>query len=248
MRFTIDSDVWQRFPGLRILLVWAEGIDNSTDLPHVQTALDESIDGLSGRWSHPNPQSHPYIAAWRDAIRDTGFSGKKFPSSIEALTRRVLGGKGLGSINPLVDFYNSVSLRHVVPAGGWDLDDLATEDGELRLRLAGGDERFRALGTDQEIGIEPGEAAYVVGNQVVTRHFVWRQSDLGKLTRDTRRALLISECLSAVPEEVAERVEHDLAEGLASHFGVEVRRAVASVADESEGNPVSLEISWPPSD
>ncbi|MDP8946327.1 MAG: hypothetical protein M3N03_10425 [Actinomycetota bacterium] len=39
-----------------------------------------------------------------------GVSGRKFPSSIEDLLRRAFKGGEPLRINPLVDFYNAVSL------------------------------------------------------------------------------------------------------------------------------------------
>lgn len=232
MRLLIEPGIWRRFPGLRVILVWADGIANQAERPELTHELDRTMTQLREQWSHPNPQSHPYIAAWRDAIKSLGFSGKKFPSSIEALARRVLSGKGLASINPLVDLYNRISLTHLVPAGGWDLEDLGGED--LRLALTTGGESFHALGSAEPVGVEAGEAAYLVGDQVVTRHFVWRQSDLGKLTRETRRVLLISECLEEIDDEVARAVAEDLETGLGRHFGVEPRGAVLT---EGSGSP-----------
>ena len=46
---------------------------------------------------------------------------KRFPISIEAMLRRALKG-GAFRINPLVDLYNALSLRHICPAGAVDLD------------------------------------------------------------------------------------------------------------------------------
>ena len=235
MRLVVDEAIWERFPNLRVILVWAGGIDNRTERPGLDRELERTMATLREGWTHPSPQAHPYIAAWREAIKSTGFSGKKFPSSIEALARRVLSGKGLGSINPLVDFYNRVSLEHLVPAGGWDLEGLSDGRGggaDLRLALTAGGERFRALGADEAVGVEPGEAAYLYGDRVVTRHFVWRQSDRGKLTHATSRVLLISECLGAVSDDVARAVEEDLADGLARHFGVEPRSVVLTAESE----------------
>lgn len=232
MRLLIEEEIWRRFPGLRVILVWADGIDNRGERPELDHDLEETTNRLRGGWSFPNPQTHLHIAAWREAIKSTGFSGKKFPSSIEALTRRVLSGNGLAPINPLVDFYNRVSLSHLVPAGGWDLDTLDGEGADLRLALTAGGERFRALGAAEPVGVEPGEAAYLVGEQVVTRHFVWRQSDLGKLTHETSRALLISECLGAVSDAVARAVVEDLETGLARHFGAEPRSTVLTAGSE----------------
>ncbi len=235
MRFEVDRAIWERFPGLRVILVWADGIDNRAERPELRRELDATMSALGSAWEYPNPQSHPHIAAWRDLMKSLGFSGKKFPSSIEALARRTLSGKGLASINPLVDLYNRISLAHLVPAGGWDLADF---DGrELRLVLTDGGERFRALGTDQTVGVEPGEAAYLVGDQVVTRHFVWRQSDLGKLTEATEYALLISECLEEVDDETARAVAAELEGGLRDHFGVEPRSAVLTAG----AGPLSID-------
>lgn len=229
-RLIVDQGIWDRFPRLRVILVWADGIDNRTERPELIEELERRMSALGASWRHPSPQAHPHIAAWRDAIKGTGFSGKKFPSSIEALARRVLTGKGVGPINPLVDFYNRVSLTHLVPAGGWDLE--ALDGGDLHLALTRGNERFRALGSEESVGVEAGEAAYLVGDQVVTRHFVWRQSDLGKLTRATRRALLISECLDAVGDDVARAVREDLEGGLARHFGVAPKSTVLTAGAE----------------
>lgn len=235
IRLVVEPAIWERFAGLRIVLVWAGGLDNRRERPELASALERAIERAREGWSQPNAQSHPYIAAWREAVKITGFSGKKFPSSIEALARRVLSGKGIGTINPLVDFYNRVSLTHVVPAGGWDLE--ALEDGpagrvDLRLTLTQGGERFQAIGAPAPLGVEAGEAAYLVGDQVVTRHFVWRQSELGKLTGETNRALLVSECLGAVDDETAGAVARDLADGLAEHFGAEPRSAVLTAGAE----------------
>ncbi|MEE8583506.1 MAG: phenylalanine--tRNA ligase beta subunit-related protein, partial [Acidobacteriota bacterium] len=172
---------------------------------------------------YPNPQSHPHIAAWREAFKQLGLSGKRFPSSIEALTRRVLSGRGLGNINPLVDFYNAISLQHIVPAGGWDVDDL---QGDALLYRTRGGEPFHELGTSKLIQAEAGEVAYADDEQLITRHFVWRQSDRGKITPATRRVLLVSEILGPVGAEVAGLVRESLEEGLREHFGVEARTEI----------------------
>ena len=83
---------------------------------------------------HDNPQSHPRVAAWRTAMSEVGISGRKFPSSIESLLRRAFKGGGPPHINPLVDFYNAVSLRHVVPAGGFDLYEITRRWSEAHPR------------------------------------------------------------------------------------------------------------------
>src|SRR5215210_2695837 len=121
-----------------------------------------------------------------------GVSGRQFPSSIEALLRRAFKGGEPPRINPLVDFYNAVSLRHVVPAGGFDLEDI---DGALELRLTRQKDTFQPLDGSSEVGVEPGEVAYASGNEILTRYFVWKQSRKGLLDESTRLLFLVSEVL-----------------------------------------------------
>ncbi|MEZ4529653.1 MAG: phenylalanine--tRNA ligase beta subunit-related protein [Thermomicrobiales bacterium] len=67
----------------------------------------------------------------------------KYRSSIEAMLRSAQSGR-LRPINPLVDLYNAISLRHLLPVGG---EDLAAIVGDVRLTRAQGDEEFTPLGS-----------------------------------------------------------------------------------------------------
>ncbi|HEX6122877.1 MAG TPA: hypothetical protein VFY89_06945, partial [Ktedonobacterales bacterium] len=55
--------------------------------------------------------------------------------------------------------------------------------------------------------------------EVLTRHFVWRQSRVGLVTPATRVLFLISEVLGEVDAEVAGAVARDFASGLQRCFG-----------------------------
>jgi DNA/RNA-binding domain of Phe-tRNA-synthetase-like protein len=123
MRFVVASEVFELFPGLKLPVAVAEGIHPTTDAPGIETMWLKSWDEAARTASdYQSPQSHPRVAPWREAMSAMGVSGRKFPSSIEALLRRAFKGGEPPRINPLVDFYNAVSLRHVVPAGGFDLE------------------------------------------------------------------------------------------------------------------------------
>ena len=71
----------------------------------------------------------PEIAAWRAAFSAFGAKPKQYPCSAEALAARVLKGGELPRVNRLVDLYNAVSVRHLVPVGGEDLDRLPARCG-----------------------------------------------------------------------------------------------------------------------
>jgi len=54
------------------------------------------------------------IKIWRESFQK--FKTKKGArSSIEALLKRIDKGNHIGNINPLVDIYNSISLRYALP-------------------------------------------------------------------------------------------------------------------------------------
>ena len=143
MRFVVSPEIFKLYPGLRLPVAVAEDVEAATDTAGVEKLWRQAWD-VAGQLlpNYGNAQSHPRVAAWRDAMAATGVSGRKFPSSVESLLRRAFKGGEPPSINPLVDFYNSVSLRHVVPAGGFDLAPL---DDALELRLTREADTFRPL-------------------------------------------------------------------------------------------------------
>lgn len=211
------------FPGMRIVVVFARGLDNTTPMPAVESYWREAwADAAIAGAAFANAQSHPRVAAWRDAFKAIGVSGKNFPASIEALLRRAMKGGEPFSINPLVDFYNAVSLRHVVPAGAFDGDALPAE---LEVRFTREGDRFQALDDDAPLVLPAGESAYACGATVLSRHLAWRQSREALVTPRTRRVVLVSEILGPLDDAVADAVERDLMDGLHRFFGVQAHAA-----------------------
>ena len=83
---------------------------------------------------------------------------------------------------------------------------------------------FRPLDSVSTESVEPGEVAYASGNEILTRHFVWKQSHKGFLGESTRSVFLVCEVLGKVEDQgggLAQTVLEDLSEGLRRHFGAE---------------------------
>jgi DNA/RNA-binding domain of Phe-tRNA-synthetase-like protein len=222
VKFVVSPEIFKLYPALRLPVAVAEDVEVAADTAGVEKlwrqAWEEAGQLLP---NYRNTQSHPRVAAWRDAMASTGVSGRKFPSSVESLLRRAFKGGEPPSINPLVDFYNSVSLRHVVPAGGFDLALLGDA---LELRITREADTFRPLDSVSAERVEPGEVAYASGNEILTRHFVWKQSNKGLLGESTRSVFLVCEVLGEVEESadgLAQAILEDLCEGLRRHFGAE---------------------------
>ncbi|MGB0679453.1 MAG: B3/4 domain-containing protein [Polyangiales bacterium] len=229
MSVVVEPEIWTRFAGMQLVVVLGQGLDNQALRPSLQAQGTQLQERVRAQWRYANAQSHPQIAAWRQVMKQMGLSPKKHASAIEALTRRVLSGKALPSINPLVDLYNMVSVAHTVPIGGWDLDGVA--GGSIRLTCTRGGESFTELGSTTPVAVAAGEIAYTDDEVLVTRHFVWRQAERGKVTPATRRFVLISEILPGFDPALPLQVQHALVQALHEHLGVQAEATLVSAPD-----------------
>jgi len=234
LKFYIENEVFDMFPGIRFVVAIANGLKSAnTDM--IAAELDAAWQNAAAEASkYGNPQSHPNILPWVERMKAVGAPRKKFPSSIEALLRRAGKGGNPPRIEPLVDFYNTISLRYIVPAGGFDIDGL--QQG-LTLRLSRDGDTFEAMGEDEAVRIPEGEVSYADGSVVVTRHFVWKQSRRALLTADSRNVFFVSEVLGELPLEVAREVRQAFADGLRRCFNVEAQTDILDSRNPTfEGN------------
>jgi DNA/RNA-binding domain of Phe-tRNA-synthetase-like protein len=230
--FSVEGAIFTRFPGMRIVVVIADGIDNRASRASVDRMWrDDWAGARDDGEQYENAQSHPRVQPWRTRFTAMGVSGKKFPSSIEALLRRALRDPEPFQINPLVDFYNGVSLRVTVPAGGFDLQGM---DGPFELRLTRPGDHFVALDADEPDPIVPGEVGYMDGSTVLTRHFVWRQARAGLIRPETTSVVLLAEVPGEVGAAVADQVRAAFEAGLRDHFGVTANAAFVVSEDQPD--------------
>lgn len=205
-KFIIEDDFWELFPNAKIGIITCNGIDNTIkDENQYQDMLSQ---GEKEALTHlPNEEfsSNEVIKVWRDAFKK--FKTKKGArSSIEALLKRVSTGKGLGTINPLVDIYNFISLKYAMPCGGEDMDKFI---GDIRLTKATGDESFITLGSDKSEPPYEGEIVYKDDEGAICRCWNWRESVRTMLTEDTKNAFL---CIELVDENREKEFENALKE------------------------------------
>ncbi|EHK2349342.1 B3/4 domain-containing protein [Clostridium perfringens] len=205
-KFIIEDDFWELFPNAKIGIITCNGIDNT--IKDENQYKDMISQGEKEALTHlPNEEfsSNEVIKVWRDAFKK--FKTKKGArSSIEALLKRVSTGKGLGTINPLVDIYNSISLKYAMPCGGEDMDKFV---GDIRLTKATGDESFITLGSDKSEPPYEGEIVYKDDEGAICRCWNWRESVRTMLTEDTKNAFL---CIELVDENREKDFENALKE------------------------------------
>ena len=198
-RFLVVDGFWALFPEARIGVMVARGLDNGRSAAEVRRLLDGAAREAAAGLSDGEIADHPAVAPWRAAYRAFGAKPSKYRSSIEGLLRAARSG-GVRSVNPLVDLYNAVSLRHGLPCGG---EDLAAVHGASRLGGAVGGAAFVPLGPAEPAPPWPGEVIYRDDAGVLCRSWNWREAERTKLTESTRDAFL---CLESLPPTEPERL------------------------------------------
>lgn len=193
-KFVIEDHFWNLFPNAKIGVVICHGIDNSIkDKEQYGEIILQAEKEALKYLQNEEFSSNPVIKVWREEFQK--FKTKKGArSSIEALLKRTHNGNHIGTINPLVDIYNSISLRYALPCGGEDIDKFI---GDIRLTKAIGNEEFIPLGTDENSPPYEGEIVYKDDKGAICRCWNWREAVRTMLTENTTNAFL---CIELVDE------------------------------------------------
>jgi lysyl-tRNA synthetase class 2 len=227
MIFRIDPAIFDVFPGLHIGVVKAKGLNNHGESAHLREKINQVQGEIRSNSDIGMLGEHPRILNWRSAYARFGAKPKKHQSSVENLCRMTLEGRTLRSINKIVDIYNYVSLKHMVPVGG---DDLAQVDGDIVLKFANGDELFYPLGSPEQQTARKGEVVYADEREVLCRRWNWRECEKTKMTEETQDVLLVSEGLSPVTADETEKIVSDLERLIKEYCGGETDFRVLGVA------------------
>lgn len=221
-KFVVEDAFWQLFPDCHIGVVTVFGMNPAPPaerLADIGALLEQSNREAPKYLTEATFSDNPVVAVWREAYRK--FKTKKgVRSSIEALLKRVDKG-GVGPIIPLVDLYNSVSLRYALPCGG---EDIGAIEGDLRLTVTAGGDDFLALGDEQSDPTLPGEVCYLDSAGAVCRCWNWRDGQRTMLTESTTDAILLIESVDPARAEDLEAALQALAEGISEYFGGTVQQ------------------------
>lgn len=193
MEFTINKEIFKNVANLKVGVIVMSNIDNTVDIgDFVRREYSEIAGGVRAKFDGVELSEYPVVKRWREIYK--GFGEKKARSSIESLIRRVVSGKDIYNINPLVDIYNLASLKFELPCGGEDTDAMSAV---LALTFADGGEKFIPLGETETENPNKGEIIYKSADIAVCRNFNYRESDVTKLTANTRNAVIVFEDISA---------------------------------------------------
>lgn len=214
-QFRLEPDFLALFPDATIAIAVVRGFDNTVEDPEIWPMLEIEIERAAASANEGEIGQHPAVAPWRAAFAQFGVKPSKYRSSIEAMLRSAQSGR-LRSINPLVDLYNTISLRHQLPVGG---EDLAKIVGDVRLTRAHGDELFTPLGAEGPETPPPGAVIYRDDDSVICSCWNWREAERTMLTEGTTEAVLVIESIPPLDPNAARIAIDDLAALVQRHLG-----------------------------
>ncbi|KAB7745314.1 hypothetical protein GA707_05095 [Nostocoides sp. F2B08] len=204
---TVDDSVFGLRPDYRALLIAVTGIEPGPGDEHSEALLLEAERAARQTLSSRPLEQVPHVAAWRDAYRAFGAKPQRTRNSLEALLRRA--PDGLPRVNRLTDIYNAISVLHLIPLGGEDLDRY---DGPPRLTRATGEEPFDTMTSGETVveHPEPGEVVWCDDAGVTCRRWNWRQARRTRLHDGTTTALFILDALDPMTDADLEATAADL--------------------------------------
>lgn len=228
--FIVEEDLWNLFPNAKIGVVVVNGINNTIkDTEKYKKMILEAEKEAIKYLRNPEFSENEVVKLWRETFKK--FKTKKGArSSIEALLKRVKNGNHIGTINPLVDIYNSISLRYGMPCGGEDIDKIV---GDIRLTKAMGNEHFIPLGSDENEPPYEGEIVYKDDAGAICRCWNWRESVRTVLDENTKNAFLCIELIDEKRYKDFDAALNDLAETVKDNLGGTYKISILDINNRS---------------
>lgn len=219
-KIIVDSEFWELFPEGKISVLLLNGINNN-----VNPSKDMYFEKLLKNGKNESKKfliedtfsDNLVVQEWRNAYKK--FKTKKGArSSIEALLKRVSQDRDFTLINPLVDIYNSISMKYAIPLGGEDLERI---DGNMHLGKAKGGESFFPLGSENDSPALEGEICYFDSTGAVCRCLNWREAKRTMLLENTQNAILISESINLRQAKQSDLAIDELKELVDEYFKID---------------------------
>lgn len=188
MKYCIAPEVLRMFPDFHRGVVVASHAENGPSDPEILSSLR----GLEKKIKNGQLDlaADPRLKVWEDAYVKFGSNPKKYTPSIVFLVSRIKEGRSTRSISTIVDLFNIISLRYLIPCGG---DDIDTVEGDLTLGIATGKETFAPLFKPDAVEHpSPGEVIFFnqKSGRVFCRRWTWRNADFSKITEQTNNLVI----------------------------------------------------------
>ncbi|MCD6420868.1 MAG: hypothetical protein J7L17_00465, partial [Thaumarchaeota archaeon] len=125
MRIVIDDEVRRLFPDLSVLLAELRDLVVRERDEELEKFKREVYERIRSRYRLEDLKDDPVVKAYWSFFWRIGLDPTKTRPAAEALIRRILAGRGLPTINTLVDAYNLASAEACIALAAFDADKIA---------------------------------------------------------------------------------------------------------------------------
>lgn len=210
MKYSIEK-VIECYPKINIGVLEGQELEIVKNHPGLLKFKEEAILFAENQIGCNPVTRHPFIASWRNMYRSFGTKAGDYRPSAESLLRRILKSHQLPVINTAVDTYNAVSIKHLIPIGGFDLEKV---EENISLRFSFGGEIFVPLGSKSTEKTYEGEVVYADSQRILTRRWNFRDCDWTKITENTTNIVMFVDGSPEMPQSAIRLALDELAERL----------------------------------
>lgn len=223
--FSLAAEFVKQYPDVKEFIVIARGVNNEIAGKSIvdETKKVAAEIHAEGKKILEERRYQKWVEVYEKMAKDAGLKPGNFDASHIALTKRVLAGKDLPNINPVVNFYNLYSVKYGIPFGG---ENLAAVYGAPTLDISKGGDLYVGLGEDIVIKTNPGEVMWRDGHSVTCRLWNWRQSERTKLTRSTKDVYFVIDGFAGMSGVDYKTIVALFSDDLKKTFGAEVEFGV----------------------
>jgi len=141
-KIIFDPKIKQCCPQMRVALLEAD-VQILVEVPELWGLMQREAAELSAKLKTEDINKIATIAAARQAYKALGKDPSRYRPSAEALLRRIVSGKGLYTVNNVVNLINLISFRSGFSIGGYDA---AAIIGDIGMSYGRADDLYEALG------------------------------------------------------------------------------------------------------
>lgn len=183
-----------------------------------QEFINKEVNICISKYSSIETKQINNIVGFNELHHNYGKKSRRIRSAPETLIKIVKSKGSIPRIIPLVDIYNIISIKYALALGAHDLDKIT---GNVELKFTEGGEKFIPIGTTELETIFPGEYAYFddATNEIICR-LEAKQSDVSKLTEESKRILFIIQGNSRTNKENLFSAKNELISNIKQYFDI----------------------------
>ena len=192
MNFYFDPRIKEKFPGIKVCIGSISGLHPSTE--NMGKLIESVFTKVIEKYSLEDLKDVNIFRAYRDFFWKIGVDPTKVRPAGEALIRRVLRGRSIPKINPIVDAYNLSSIETGVALAAFDENLIR---GDLTMRFSTPGEVFTGIGMDKPMMLRGNEVVLSDSDsdsddEKLVAIYPYRDADSTKVTADTENIILLS--------------------------------------------------------